>query len=141
MNIKISGVTRRFITLLILCIGFSVMAQKVSAQDINAKVTQAIQSSNTSELARSFNNSIDLTIPGSEGTYSKVQAEQILKSFFSKYPPVSFSINHKGNSKDGSQYAIGTYKSKSVSFRTYYLIKPIGGQLLIHQLKFESREE
>lgn len=141
MNIKISGLPRRFITILILCAGLIVMTEQVSAQDINTKVSQAIQSSNTSELAKYFNNSIDLTIPDSEGTYSKVQAEQILKSFFSKYPPVSFTINHKGNSKDGSQYAIGTYKSKSVSFRTYYLTKPIGGQLLIHQLKFESREE
>jgi hypothetical protein len=141
MNIKISGPPRRFITILLLCIGLIVMTEQVSAQDINTKVSQAIQSSNTSELAKYFNNSIDLTIPDSEGTYSKVQAEQILKSFFSKYPPVSFTINHKGNSKDGSQYAIGTYKSKLVSFRTYYLTKPIGGQLLIHQLKFESREE
>lgn len=114
---------------------------KLNAQDINAKISQAIQSSNAAELAKYFNNSIDLTIPGSEGTYSKVQAEQIIKSFFSKYPPVTFTINHKGNSKDGSMYAIGTYKSKSQSFRTYYLTKPIEGQLLIHQLKFESRED
>lgn len=141
MNKKISRGLRRFITLLLTCVGLVILTQQVSAQDINAKVSQAIQSSNSSELAKYFNNSIDLTIPNSEGTYSKVQAEQILKSFFSKYPPVSFTINHKGNSKDGSQYAIGTYKSKSVSFRTYYLTKPIGGQLLIHQLKFESREE
>jgi len=92
-------------------------------------------------LTKFFNNSIDLTIPGSEGTYSKVQAEQILKSFFAKYPPVSFTINHKGNSNDGSLYAIGTYKTKSQSFRTYYLSKPIDGQMMIHQLKFESRDE
>ncbi len=113
----------------------------VSAQDINGKVSMAIKSSNSTELSKYFNNSIDLTIPGSEGTYSKVQAEQILKSFFTKYPPVSFTINHKGSSNDGSVYAIGTYKSNSVTFRTYYLTKSIGGQLLIHQLKFESREE
>lgn len=113
----------------------------LKAQDVNSKIAQAIQIANANDLARYFNNSIDLTIPGSEGTYSKVQAEQILKSFFTKYPPVSFSINHKGNSNDGSMYAIGNYKSSTQSFRTYFLIKPIGGQNLIHQLKFESREE
>ncbi len=118
-----------------------IVTMSASAQDINGKVTQAIQSSNATELSKYFNNSIDLTIPGSEGTYSKVQAEQILKSFFAKYPPVTFTINHKGSSNDGSVYAIGTYKSSSITFRTYYLTKSIGGQLLIHQLKFESREE
>ncbi|HLO91906.1 MAG: DUF4783 domain-containing protein [Chloroflexota bacterium] len=116
-------------------------ANNAVAQDVNSKIAQAIQSSNATQLAKYFNNSIDLTIPGSEGTYSKVQAEQILKSFFTKYPLVSFTINHKGNSNDGSMYAIGTYVSKAQSFRTYFLTKPIGGQLLIHQLKFESREE
>lgn len=118
-----------------------IVTMSVSAQDINGKISQAIKSSNSTELSKYFNNSIDLTIPGSEGTYSKVQAEQILKSFFTKYPPVSFTINHKGSSNDGSVYAIGTYKSSSITFRTYYLTKSIGGQLLIHQLKFESREE
>lgn len=121
---------------------FSFMTiESTVAQDVNSKISQAIQSSSASELSKYFNNSIDLTIPGSEGTYSKVQAEQIIKDFFAKYPPVSFAINHKGNSNDGSIYCIGTYKSKLRSFRTYYLTKPIGGQLMIHQLKFESREE
>lgn len=141
MNKTISRLTRSFITILVIAVSAIIISDQASAQDVNGKITQAIQTSNTSELAKYFNNSIDLTIPDSEGTYSKVQAEQILKSFFSKYPPVSFTINHKGNSKDGSQYAIGTYKSKTKSFRTYYLTKPIGGQLMIHQLKFESREE
>lgn len=120
---------------------YIVMTGSLAAQDVNSKITLAIKSSSATELAKYFNNSIDLTIPGSEGTYSKVQAEQIVKSFFVKYPPVSFTINHQGKSNDGSIYAIGTYKSSSLSFRTYYLAKQISGQLLIHQLKFESRED
>jgi hypothetical protein len=131
--------------LLLISIAFLLMCclplEKLNAQDLNTQVTQAISNSNAAGLSKYFNTSIDLTIPESEGTYSKVQAEQILKSFFTKYPPVSFSINHKGSSNDGSMYAIGTYKSKTRAFRTYYLTKPINGQQLIHQLKFESREE
>lgn len=140
MNSRIITLVRSVVAVLLFAIAF-IWSETAYAQDINAKVSQAIQGGNSAELSKYFNNSIDLTIPGSEGTYSKVQAEQILKSFFSKYPPVSFSINHKGSSNDGSVYAIGTYKSKSQSFRTYFLTKPIGGQLLIHQLKFETRED
>lgn len=120
---------------------YIVMTGCLAAQDVNSKISLAIKSSSATELSKYFNSSIDLTIPGSEGTYSKVQAEQIVKSFFVKYPPVSFTINHQGKSNDGSIYAIGTYKSSSLSFRTYYLAKQISGQLLIHQLKFESRED
>lgn len=111
------------------------------AQVSNDRITHAIQSSKAQELSKYFNNSIDLTIPGSEGTYSKVQAEQIINSFFSKFPLSSYTMNHKGVSNDGSMYAIGTYKSGNKTFRTYYLTKSIDGSLLIHQLKIESRDE
>lgn len=132
----------KLITGILLVTLFSLLSPgDVVGQDINTKISQAIKASNSSELSKYFNNSIDLTIPGSEGTYSKVQAEQIIRSFFVKYPPVSFTINHKGNSNDGSIYAIGTYNSSTKSFRTYYLAKPIEKQLLIHQLKFELKED
>jgi hypothetical protein len=127
--------------ILIYLIFTTLVMGNVKAQEIHTKISKAIQDGSCIELSKFFNNSIDLTIPASEGTYSKVQAEQIMKSFFLKYPPVSFTINHKGNSNDGSLYAIGTFKSKTLSFRTYYLSKPIDGQQLIHQLKFEIREE
>lgn len=141
MNKKSSKVVKYIGKIVIALFFATVVVNNVTAQDIHTKISKAIQTGSSTELSKYFNNSIDLTIPASEGTYSKVQAEQILKSFFLKYPPVSFTINHKGNSNDGSLYAIGTYKSKTQTFRTYYLSKPIEGQLLIHQLKFESREE
>lgn len=140
MNKSLNRLVKHSTVLLFLLITL-VITNASKAQDVNSKISQAIQSSSATELSKYFNNSIDLTIPDSEGTYSKVQAEQIMKNFFAKYPPISFSINHKGNSNDGSIYCIGTYKSKTHSFRTYYLTKPIGGQLMIHQLKFELRDE
>jgi len=114
-----------------------VFAQK----DLNPKIASAIKSANSRDLSLYFNNPIDLTTPGNEGTYSKAQAEMIVRSFFQKYPPSSFTFNHQGNSNDGSQYAIGTYKSGTTVFRTYLLLKMISGQPLIHQLKFESDED
>lgn len=128
-------------TALVIILSIVLSSFTANAQDVNTKISQAIKNASTAELSKHFNSSIDLTIPGSEGTYSKVQAEQILKSFFTKFPPQSFAINHKGNSNDGSMYAIGTYKSNTKTFRTYFLVKPIEGQMLIHQLKFESKED
>lgn len=115
----------------------SVYAQK----ELNPKIIAAIKSANAKELSTYFNNPVDLTTPGNEGTYSKAQAEMIVKSFFQKYPPASFTISHQGKSNDGSQYAIGAYKSGANQFRTYLLLKVISGQPLIHQLKFESDED
>lgn len=113
-----------------------------SAQkELNPQIVAAIKSASARDLSVYFNNPIDLTTPGNEGTYSKAQAEMIVKGFFQKYPPASFTINHQGKSNDGSQYAICTYKSGTMQFRTYLLLKMISGQPLIHQLKFESDED
>ena len=56
----------------------------VFAGDIYEKVTVAIKSGNAKELAAMFDNSIEITILESEQTYSKAQAEQVVKDFFLK---------------------------------------------------------
>ena len=105
--------------------------------DITASIAAAINDGDSKKLASYFNSSIDLTVPGTDGTYSKSQAEMIVKSFFSKYPPVSFKINQQGSSNEGSQFAVGTMSTKTSTFRTYFLIKKIDNVPLIHQLQFE----
>lgn len=123
--------------LLTFCFGTTLKAQT----EINPKIQAAIKAGSARDLGVFFNNPIDLTTPGNEGTYGKSQAEMIVRGFFQKYPPTLFSISHHGKSNDGSQYAIGSYRSGNNIFRTYFLLKMIGGQPLIHQLKFESDED
>ncbi|MCX6270223.1 MAG: DUF4783 domain-containing protein [Bacteroidetes bacterium] len=107
-------------------------------EDVQKEISNAIRVGNISELSRYFNTSVDLTVPGNENTFSKAQAELIMKDFFTKNPPLSFKINHQGSSKDGSLYFIGTYQTTTgKNFRTYYLIKKIGDKYLIQQLQFE----
>ncbi len=127
-------------TFMVVLSGFCVFSAEAQ-NDLNPKISAAIKAASAKDLSVHFNNTIDLTTPGNEGTYSRAQAEMIVKSFFVKYPPSSFTLNHQGKSNDGSQYAIGSYKSGTNNFRTYLLLKVISGQPLIHQLKFESDED
>jgi hypothetical protein len=105
--------------------------------DITQTVAAAIRSGNSAALAYYFSPSIDLTIPGSEGTYSKSQAELIVKNFFSANPPKAFTINHQGTSGEGSQFCIGSLETDKTKFRVYFQIKTTGGVSLITQLQFE----
>lgn len=107
-------------------------------KDIISDISAAIKNGNSTQVASYFNSTIDLTVPDNEGTYSKTQAELILKDFFTKNPPASFTVNHNGSSNDGSLYAIGTYTSGSGSYRTYFLLKKSGSSYLIQKLEFES---
>jgi hypothetical protein len=110
-----------------------------SPNDIIADIGTAIKSGTASNVSKYFNSTLDLTTPDNEGTYSKTQAELILKDFFTKNPPTSFSINHQGSSTDGSLYAIGTYAASSSSFRTYFLLKKVDSGFLIQKLEFEEQ--
>jgi len=109
--------------------------------DITKNVASAIRKGSASELAVYFNSSIDLTVPGKEGSFSKAQAEQIVKDFFSKNTPKSFEIKHQGKSADGSNYAIGTLVTNNGNFRTYFLIKNISNKNYIQQLQFDNDKQ
>ncbi|MBI9037060.1 MAG: DUF4783 domain-containing protein [Bacteroidales bacterium] len=116
----------------------SFQAKLVQAQDlVSDNVIKAISKGDASELSKLFNSTIDISIPENDGTYSKDQAEIIVKKFFKKNPVTKFSINHSGSSNDGSKYSIGTYKSNDKTFRVYFLLKKTSEKYFIQQLQFE----
>ena len=112
------------------------------AQDSNNvldKIGTALKQADATKLAEYFNTTIDLEAGTSDGTFSKTQAEMIMKDFFKKTPVLSYTSNHRGSSDDGSKYMIGTYKSvNGDSFRVYILLKQIENKLKINQLQFDK---
>ncbi len=105
--------------------------------EFSKKITEAIRKGSSSELSSYFASTIDLTVPGKEGSFSKAQAEQIVKDFFAQNQPKSFTIKHNGSSNDGSQYSVGTYVTAKNTYRSYFLIKNVSGKFYLLQLQFE----
>lgn len=109
----------------------------LSAADMLDDVANALRSGDARSVSRYFGSTIELTILNQEEVYSKTQAEQVLKDFFQKNQPRSFTILHKGESKEGSRYAIGKMvTAQSQVYRTYFFIKATGGQPIIQELRF-----
>lgn len=107
--------------------------------DIFDNISSAIRTGNAKQLSGFFSANVDLTILNQEEVYSKAQAEQIVKDFFSKNTPKSFTIIHNGLSKEGSKYAIGNLVTvQGANFRTYMYIKQSGGTEYIQELRFEK---
>lgn len=102
-------------------------------------IISAIKSGNSSALAQNFQGNVEITIKESEASYSKVQAEQVLRSFFSSNKPTGFAIAHQGTSPEGSKYFIGTLNTSSGNFRTYVYAKSSGGGLSIQEIRFEAQ--
>lgn len=115
---------------------FMILAGPVSFGQIPQGISQSIKTGNSKELAKHFNNEVELVILEKEDVYSRYQAEHIMKDFFIKFHPSSFSILHEGG-KEGSQYAIGNLNTSDGVFRVYFLIKSKSNQPFIHQLRIE----
>ena len=79
--------------------------------DTASQVAAALQAGNAADVAKNFNTMVDLTLPGFDDTYSKIQAGAILKDFFTQNPVKSFKITRQGSSPDGSQYTIGSLET------------------------------
>jgi len=116
---------------------FPMHAEKLMADDIPQAVIDALRTGNTTVLSGYFDTSIELAILNQEDIYSKQQAELIMKDFFAKHVPSSFTILHKGG-KEGSQYAIGNLVTSSGTFRVTLWIKMTQNKPYIHQLRFEE---
>lgn len=106
------------------------------AQGSLSQVTSALGAGNASALASFFEGNIELTIGDEDGAYSKAQAEQIVKSFFTQHQPKSFKKMHESSTGGNSQFAVGTLTAASGSFRVDIFYKTNSGKLRIQRLKF-----
>lgn len=122
-----------FLMFLLIFIGFS---QTIKAQSFDNAIN-AIRSGNASALAAHFSSNVEVSIKGTEASYSKAQAEMVIKNFFATQPPKSFSVVHQGTSPEGSKYFIGTLTTSGTTYRTYVYAKPQGNMLVIQEIRFE----
>ena len=135
----VKSLNTTLVTLLFLLVAFHPIPATAQESLVTDKISKALKAGNATQLAIHFNASLDLSIPGDEGTYSKKQAEQIMKLFFTNNPIQSFELEHSGNSNSGSHYLIGSYESTNKkSYRVYILIKGRDKNELIQQLQFEE---
>ncbi len=108
-----------------------------SGEDVINDISDAIGKMDAKKLSENFSSTIDLELNEVNGSYSKAQAEIILRDFFKNNPVLSFTVNHRGDSDDGSKYFIGTYKTGAKNFRVYGLLKKESDKLVIRQLQFD----
>lgn len=102
------------------------------------EVVGALKTGNVAQIAKYFDNTIEISMPDKSNSYSKTQAEIILKDFFTNNPVKSFTIIHKGENA-GSQFCIGTLATRNGDFRTTVFMKQKGTAQLLQEIRFENR--
>jgi Domain of unknown function (DUF4783) len=102
-------------------------------------VIGAIRTGDADELSKYFDDNIELTLPVKSDSYSKAQAQVILKDFFGNNSVKGFELKHKGDSP-GGHYCIGTLQTKSGSFRAHVFMKAKGSKEVVKEIRFTSIE-
>ena len=103
------------------------------------EVVGAIRTGNATELSKYFDDNVEVTLPVKSDSYSKAQAQMILKDFFANNDVRGFELKHKGDSP-GGHYCIGTLQTKSGNFRAHIFMKSKGNKDLVKELRFQSIE-
>ena len=110
--------------------------QGFSQGDVINEVKETIKAGSAKELSRYLHNNVDVTLEGSVQSYSKAQAEFVLRDFFKQHPPNEVNIIHQGKSKAGQPFAILQYKSGADTFRLFMKIKSNGNSQLLDDIRF-----
>jgi hypothetical protein len=116
---------------LLLAVHTSLMAQNFES------IAASIRSGNASALAANFSGNVEITVKDAGNSYSKSQAEMVLKNFFGSHQPKSFTVAHQGTSPEGSKYFIGNLSTSSGNYRVFVLFSKAAGA--IQEIRFEEQ--
>lgn len=103
-----------------------------------SSVQSAFKSGNADAVAGTCKDKCLINILGEEGVYSKSQATQVLKNFFTKNPASSFSFIHKGSGSSEGAFGIGNYESRGTEYRVTIHFKKISGAFKIESITIEN---
>lgn len=96
----------------------------------------AINAGSSGDLAAYFNSTLSLNINGKQGEYSKSQAELVMKDFFRKNAPISFSIVFKSESNSSLSSYIGDYQTSQGLFKVMIKVAHQNNSPRIYGLEF-----
>ena len=124
---------------LVLMLIFGTQTITFAQADVIKNVRTAMKTGSSKELVKYMNNTVELTFDGEKSSYSRTQAEFILRDFFKKNPPKDFQYIHQGASKQkGLKYVIGKYTCDSGSYRVYMLFKQFKGVYMVDLIDFSK---
>lgn len=98
-------------------------------------IINAMKSGNATEVAKYFDETVEITFADKSNSYSKQKAEQVLRDFFTENSVSGFDVIHQSKNDD-SQYCIGNLITKNGTFRTMIYVKQKNQKQVIQELRF-----
>jgi len=123
-----------FILTVILVTAYPAIAQN----KIIDEIVPIFKTGSSKDLVRYFDTTVELNMNGSQGDFSKNQAEVVVRDFFKKNPPSNFQIVHQGESGSNIRYYIAYYISTEQNYRVLMKTKGTKEKSVIYSLEFKK---
>ena len=123
----------RFVRLMFLFAAFFSLS---SFEATVEEILGAFRKGDAMKISRHFDSLVEITLRDKSNSYSRTQAEVVLKDFFTTNTVRSFTIIHRVNSNSG-EYCVGTLNTQLGEYRTTILFKNRGDRKLVQELRFE----
>lgn len=127
---------RLFTTLLL---GSVLLLSSFRDQSVIDEVIGALRTGSSNQLSTYFDENVELTLPDKSDSYSRAQAQLIVKDFFGNNGVKGFELKHKGDSP-GGHFCIGTLQTNAGNFRTNVFMKTKNGKEVVKEIRFQSIE-
>ncbi len=99
-------------------------------------VATAIRSGNVDQLSLYLDYRVDISLPDKTDSYSKIQAEMIIRDFFTLNVVRNFQVKQKGENA-GLFYCIGVLQTHNGDYRTSLFMKQKGDRQYLQELRFQ----
>lgn len=103
------------------------------------EITAAIRVGNAGELSRYLDTRVDISLPEKTDSYSRVQAEMIIRDFFSTNGVQNFTVKHRAPGTSGSEYCVGVLQTRNGDYRTTLFLRQKGDKQLLQEIRFQSQ--
>ena len=122
-----------------LLIGFVLLLSSFKQQSNIDEVIGALRAGNSTQLSGYFDDNVELTLPDKSDSYSKAQAQLIVRDFFNNNGIKGFELKHKGDSP-GGHFCIGTLQTSAGNFRTNVFMKTKNSREVVKEIRFQAIE-
>ena len=122
---------------LFVCLIMSMSVASAQQGDVFDSLAKYFSASDAPKISSLFSSTLELNILSEEDVYSKAQAEQIMRDFFSKNEPVSVKIIHRLNSNPNFKLAVFSIATVKDKFRISISLSSDAETFLVKQIRIE----
>jgi hypothetical protein len=126
--------------LLLIFLSLLVTLSPLRAQQIDVvdALARHFHASDAQKISEYFSSTLELNILSEENIYSKAQAEQIMRDFFSRNKAVSVKIIHRVTSNPNYKLAVLSVVTANDKFRVSISLSSNGEKFLVKEIRIEQ---